>query len=165
MTELAANARTQTIARLIADMQDLPGALLPLLHGIQDALGYIPKDAVASIAQALNLSRAEVHGVITFYHHFTTEPTGRHVLQLCRAEACKSMGADALWKHACAHLQLNEDDALHGASTADQRFTLLPVYCLGLCSTSPAMALDERVHGRVQSADFDRLVAAAGSVA
>ena len=146
MTELAASTHIETIERIIAETKDMPGALLPLLHGIQDTVGYIPKDSIALIAQVLNLSRAEVHGVVTFYHHFKTEPGGRQVVQLCRAEACKSMGADALWSHACAHLQLNEKDAAHGATTADNSITLLPVYCLGLCSTAPAMTLNDRVH-------------------
>ena len=87
MTELAANTRTQTIERLIEKTKDVPGTLLPLLHGIQDVVGYIPTDSIAPIADALNLSRAEVHGVVTFYHHFKTEPGGRQVVQLCRAEA------------------------------------------------------------------------------
>jgi NADH:ubiquinone oxidoreductase subunit E len=165
MTDLAATIRIQTIEGLIAKKQNAPGALLPLLHDIQDTVGYIPADSLVLIAQALNLSRAEVHGVVTFYHHFKAEPSGRQVVQLCRAEACKSMGADALWSHACAQLQVSEKDAQHGITTTDQRFSLLPVYCLGLCSTAPAMALDDRVYGRVQCSDFDRLVAAAGSVA
>jgi formate dehydrogenase subunit gamma len=165
MTEPTTSTPTQTIERLIADMHNRPGALLPLLHAIQDAVGYIPAHAVALIAQGLHLSRAEVHGVVSFYHHFRTEPAGRHVLQLCRGEACQSMGAQALWTHACAQLQLSEKDALLGATTADQHFTLQPVYCLGLCSSAPAMVLNAHVHGRVQAHDFDRLVTAAGSVA
>lgn len=165
MTEQAASTRTKVIERLISDMKDMPGALLPLLHSIQDAVDYIPADSIPLIAKALNLSRAEVHGVVSFYHHFKTEPGGSQVVQLCRAEACKSMGADKLWQHACAHLQLSEKEAQHGATTKDQRFSLLPVYCLGLCSTAPAMVLNDRVHGRVQSADFDRLVNAARNVA
>lgn len=147
------------IARLIAEMRDMPGALLPLLHAIQDLKGFIPPDSVNFIAEALNLSRAEVHGVITFYHHFKSKPDARHTIQICRAEACQSMGSEALWEHACSHLQVDPHAALHGASTADGSVTLRPVYCLGLCSSSPAMVVDEQVHARVKTSDFDRLVA------
>ena len=155
----------ETIERLIAAKQDLPGALLPMLHDIQDALGYIPEEAIALIAQALNLSRAEVHGVVTFYHHFKSQPGGKNVIQICKAEACQSMGAEALWKHACHHLQMDARNALHGSTTADSSVTLQPVYCLGLCSTSPAIAINGRVHARVAADDFDRLIDAARSQA
>ena len=156
-------SQSETIAGLIAARQGAQSDLLPLLHDIQDALGYIPADSIAQVAPALNLSRAEVHGVVSFYHHFRSEPPGRHVVQLCRAEACKSMGADALWSHACNHLQLDSAMGAHGATTADQSVSLQPVYCLGLCSSSPAMVLDDRVHGRVDNAAFERLVALARS--
>lgn len=147
------------IARLISEMRAMPGALLPLLHAIQDLKGFIPPDSVGFIAEALSLSRAEVHGVITFYHHFKTKPDARHVIQVCKAEACQSMGSDALWEHACSHLQVDPHAALHGAHTADGSVTLRPVYCLGLCSSSPAMVVDDQVHARVKTSDFDRLVA------
>ncbi|WP_342616178.1 formate dehydrogenase subunit gamma [Rhodoferax sp. GW822-FHT02A01] len=158
-------SHAETIQRLIEARKDTPGALLPLLHDIQDTVGYIPADCVASIAQALKLSRAEVHGVLTYYHHFQTEPGGRHVVQVCRAEACQSMGADALWSHACQRLSLTADDALHGATTPDAAFTLKPVYCLGLCSTSPAIVVNDRLHARVSCDDFDRLLDTARSAA
>jgi formate dehydrogenase subunit gamma len=145
-----------TVSQVLAERKNLPGALLPVLHGIQDMLGHIPREAVDEIARTLNLSRAEVHGVVTYYHHFRSEPAGRHVLQICRAEACQSMGAEALWAHAC--LRLGRDG--HG-TTQDGVFTLEPVYCLGLCAASPAMAVDEKVHARVGSAKFDRLLAQA----
>jgi formate dehydrogenase subunit gamma len=150
----------QTIQNLVAARQQTPGALLPILHDIQDAMGYIPADAVSLIAQTLNLSRAEVHGVVTFYHHFRHEPAGRHVMQICRAEACQSRGAEQLWAHACSQLAL---DAKH--TTADGALTLLPVYCLGLCSSSPAVALNDTLHARMDIDKFDRLVASARSVA
>ena len=153
----------ETINRLIVAKQNMPGALLPILHDIQDALGYIPADSIAPSAQALNLSRAEVHGVVTFYHHFKTEAARGNVIQICKAEACQSMGAEALWKHACKLLALDAEGALHGATTPDRSVTLEPVYCLGLCSTSPAMTVNGRVHARVACADFDRLLNAAGS--
>jgi len=149
----------QTIQTLVDAKKHLPGALLPILHDIQDAVGHVPADAVGLIAQELNLSRAEVHGVVTFYHHFRSEPTGRNVMQICRAEACQAMGAETLWAHACSHLQTQ------GSTTADGAFTLEPVYCLGLCSSSPALALNDQLHARVDADKFDQLVAAARSVA
>lgn len=149
----------QTIHNLIAAKKHLPGALLPILHGIQDAVGYIPSQAVSDIAQQLNLSRAEVHGVVTFYHYFRHEPAGKHVVQICRAEACQSMGAEQLWAHACRHLKTE------GGTTADGTVTLEPVYCLGLCSSSPALVIDDKLHARVDPDKFDRLVATARSVA
>lgn len=144
-------AMQQTLQNLAGAKKHMPGALLPILHDIQDAVGYIPAEAVGLIAQELNLSRAEVHGVITFYHHFRSEPAAATVVQICRAEACQSMGADRLWAHA--------------SSTADSSVTLEPVYCLGLCSCSPAMVLNNKLHARVDTAKFDRLVAAARSAA
>ena len=170
MTEEAAQdivgiTHAETIQRLIEARKHIPGALLPLLHDIQDTVGYVPANCVAAIAQALNLSRAEVHGVITYYHHFRTEPSGRQVIQVCKAEACQSMGADALWSHACERLQLAPAAALHGATTPDAAFTLKPVYCLGLCSTSPAIVVNDRLHAHVSCDDFDRLLDTAGSAA
>ncbi|MDP3655321.1 MAG: formate dehydrogenase subunit gamma [Rhodoferax sp.] len=151
----------EQIQALVAAKKHLPGALLPILHDIQDALGHVPAAAVGLIASALHLSRAEVHGVLTFYHHFRTAPAAPTVLQLCRAEACQSMGANRLWAHACDTLAL---DAAHGGTSADGAITLAPVYCLGLCSTAPALALNEHPHARVDAEQFDRLVAAARSV-
>jgi formate dehydrogenase subunit gamma len=140
---------------LIAQHKDLPGALMPLLHAVQDTLGHVPDDAVPLIAAALNLSRAEVHGVVTFYHHFRREPAGRAVVQVCRAEACQSCGADDLLAHAERVLGC----APHHTS-ADAAFTLEPVFCLGLCASSPAIRIGERLHSRVTPEKFDRLVAA-----
>ena len=145
-----------TVSQVLLSHQQLPGALLPILHGIQDAVGYIPSEAVEQIARALNLSRAEVHGVVSYYHHFRSEPAAPHVVQICRAESCQAMGAEALWAHAC--LRLGSDG--HG-TTADGVFTLEPVYCLGLCASSPAMTVDDKLHARVGTAKFDRLVAQA----
>lgn len=155
----------QTIQQVVAARQHERGALLPILHDIQDALGYIPEQAAGTIAQALNLSRAEVHGVVTFYHHFRTDPAGRNVVQICRAEACQSMGAERLWAHACTQLGVDSEQASHGATTADGSVTLMPVYCLGLCATSPALALNDKVHARVDADAFDRLVDTARSTA
>lgn len=130
--------------------------LLPTLHAIQDTLGFIPPESVPEIALSFNLSRAEVHGVLTFYHHFRSTPPARHTVQLCRAEACQSMGADALLQHAERALGCT----LHGHS-ADGRFGLEPVYCLGQCATAPAMMVDDAVHARVSAARFDRIIALA----
>lgn len=144
------------VRQAIAELAHLPGALLPLLHRIQDALGYVPTEAVPLLAQALNLSRAEVHGVLSYYHHFRTQPPGRHVLQLCRAEACQARGGEALWAQACARLGCA--DAEHGGRSADGRLSLSAVYCLGLCASSPAMALDTQVHARLSPARLDALL-------
>mgnify|MGYP000911820525 CR=1 FL=1 len=146
-------ATDQTVAEIIRSRQHLPGALLPILHGIQDALGHVPPEVVPDIAQALNLSRAEVHGVVSYYHHFRSAPAGAQVLQVCRAEACQSMGAQALWQHACTRLGLQA-----AGTTADGAVTLEPVYCLGLCASSPAVALDGQVQGRVGPARLDALL-------
>jgi len=123
--------------------------LLPILHAIQDLLGFIPADATPIIAKALNLSRAEVHGVITFYHHFRQEQPAQTIVQVCRAEACQSMGAEALWQHACQRASSDGND---------NSITLEPVYCLGLCSTAPAISVNERPYARVNAARFDQLL-------
>ena len=148
------------INAVVSSKKDLPGALLPLLHGVQEAVGYIPPESIEGIALALNLSRAEVHGVVSFYHHFRSAPPGRQVVQICRAEACQAMGSEALWQHACVRLGCEA----HG-TTPDGAFTLEPVYCLGLCASSPAMTVNEQVHGRVGVEKFDRLLATARSAA
>ncbi|MES2415231.1 MAG: formate dehydrogenase subunit gamma [Pseudomonadota bacterium] len=152
---------SEFISQVLALNKGVPGALLPILHGIQDLIGYIPAEAVDSIARELNLSRAEVHGVITYYHHFRSEPAGKHVVQICRAEACQSMGGEALWNHACLKLAATNG---HGTS-ADGTVTLEPVYCLGLCASSPAMAINDRVHARVNAQRFDSLLGRARSAA
>lgn len=127
-----------------------PGALLPILHDIQHALGYVPDEAVPLIAKELNLSRAEVHGVITYYHHFRQTPPARHTVHVCCAEACQANGSEALATHAAARLQ-------HGDIAME------PVYCLGLCSIGPAIQIDETtLHARVTPERFDSLMAALG---
>ena len=123
---------------------DEPGALLPILHGLQAAFGCIPEPAVPMVADALNLSRAEVHGVVTFYHDFRREPPGRHVLKLCRAEACQAAGCDALAERAQAKLGVGLGD-----TTADERVTLEPTYCLGLCAVAPVMMVNDEVYGNL----------------
>lgn len=142
------------VARAIATHAAEPGGLLPLLHAIQDALGWLPPEALPRVADAMNLSRAEVHGVVSFYHDFRTTPPGRHVVRICRAEACQAMGAEALVAHACRRLGT-------GFSTTrpDGAVTVEPVYCLGNCALSPAVLVDGALYGRVDPARFDELAA------
>jgi formate dehydrogenase subunit gamma len=138
-------------ARIISENKRHEGPTLPILHALQEAFGHVPAAAVRMVAEALNLSRAEVHGVVTFYHDFRSEPPGRHVLKLCRAEACQAAGGDAL--AAAAQSRLGIDI---GHTTPDGRVTLEAVYCLGLCATAPSAMLDDRVVGRL---DEPRLAA------
>lgn len=135
-------------------LKSLPGGLLPILHAVQDALGFVPPESVPLIAGALNLSRAEVHGVLTFYHHFRTTRGGRHVVRLCRAEACQASGAALLEAHAKRSLGVD----FHG-TTADGAVTLEPVYCLGNCALGPAVMIDDELKGRVTPQRFDELIA------
>jgi formate dehydrogenase subunit gamma len=130
------------------------GALLPILHAIQDRFGYVPESAVPIVANVLNLSQAEVHGVVTFYHFFRTKPPGRHTVYVCRAEACQSMGSRALESHARRKLGVDFHE-----TTADDRFTLEPVYCLGNCACSPTVMVDETVYGRVTPERLDEILA------
>jgi formate dehydrogenase subunit gamma len=143
-------------AEIIAGLAHVEGGTLVILHALQEAFGYVPEPAIPMIASARNLSRAEVHGVFTFYHDFRHKPAGRHVLKLCRAEACQAAGGDALAARAEAKLGV----AL-GNTTADERVTLEPIYCLGLCATAPSAMLDGRVVGRLNEARLDALVAEA----
>ncbi len=142
------------LQRLIAAHRDQPGALLPILHAVQEAFGYVDDAAVPIIAKALNLSRAEVHGVLTFYHDFRREPAGRHVLRLCQAEACQSMGCEKLAAGLRARLGID-----FGGTTPDGRLTLETVYCLGNCALSPAGMLDGRLYGRLDERRLDALLA------
>jgi formate dehydrogenase iron-sulfur subunit len=144
----------RAVTRAIAAHAQRPGGLLPLLHAVQDAIGFIPPAAVATIATALNLSRAEVHGVISFYPDFRTAAPGRRVVKVCRAEACQSMGGELLQQHAKARIGAD----FHGTSP-DAGVTLEPVYCLGNCARSPAVMIDGRLHGDVTPARFDALLA------
>jgi formate dehydrogenase subunit gamma len=146
-------AYKEAVEAAIARQKDRPGALLPLLHDIQDRLGYVPTEALPEIGKALNLSRAEVHGVVTFYHHFRSARPGKQVLRVCRAEACQAMGANELLSHIESSLQVKQ-----GETTKDGRFTLEAVYCLGNCACSPAVMIDDDLHGRVTPQRFDELV-------
>ena len=139
----------------ITDKRALPGALLPVLHAIQDALGFVPPESVPRIAHALNLSQAEVHGVISFYHDFRSHPPGRHVLKLCRAEACQAMGSEALAAHLTRRLGVE-----FKATSPDGALTIEPVYCLGNCALSPALQLDGKLRGRATAEMLDAIIAA-----
>lgn len=147
----AASREDQVVEAAITRCRGMIGALLPALHAIQDELGYIPERAVARLADALNLSRAEVHGTLSFYHDFRTTPPGRHVLRVCRAEACQAMGGDGL----AAHVQASLGCGFH--ETGRGEVTLEEVFCLGNCACAPAVMIDGRLHGRVTKARFDEL--------
>ena len=132
------------------------GATLPILHALQEVFGCVPEAAVPIVADVLNLSRAEVHGVVTFYHDFRREPPGRNVLKLCRAEACQAMGGDVLGAHAREKLRVE-----WGETTRDGRVTLDAVFCLGLCATAPSAMINNRLVGRLTEARLDQLIEAA----
>ncbi|HVV94286.1 MAG TPA: formate dehydrogenase subunit gamma [Hyphomicrobiales bacterium] len=138
---------------VIAAEAKRPGALLPVLHAVQQTFGFVPDAAVVAAADILNLTRAEVHGVASFYHDFKTAPQGRHVLKLCRAEACQSMGTRALADQVRARLGID-----FGETTPDGRVTLEEVYCLGLCACAPSAMLDGELHARLDAESVDALV-------
>jgi formate dehydrogenase subunit gamma len=158
MTDLSLDR--ETVHRIITGLKDKPGALLPILHGIQDALGYVPPDSVPLIAGELNLSRAEVHGVISFYHYFRETPPGQRTIYLCRAESCQAMGSEALETHVKNKLGVDFHE-----TTADEAFTLEPVYCLGNCACSPSIMIDKEVHGRVSPERFDEIIKTVQAIA
>ncbi|MFN5746256.1 MAG: formate dehydrogenase subunit gamma [Methylococcaceae bacterium] len=141
------------VRTIVAGLKDKPGALLPILHGIQDSLGYVPPDSVPLIASELNLSRAEVHGVISFYHYFRSTPPGRQTVYICRAEACQAMGSDTLEAHAKHKLGIGYHE-----NTADGQFSLEPVYCLGNCACSPSVMIGTEVYGKVTPDRFDEII-------
>ncbi len=146
------------VLEIIAAHQSLEGPLLPILHAVQAEYGHVPQDALPVIALALNISRAEVHGVMSFYHDFREEPAGRHVLKLCRAEACQAMGANTLADQAKTRLGVDWN-----GTTANGAVTLEPIFCLGLCACGPAAMLDGRVIGRVDAARIDALAVECGA--
>lgn len=148
-TEIASRA-----SAVINELKGLEGPLLPILHGIQEEFGHVPGESLPVIADALNLSNAEVHGVVTFYHDFRNHPAGRHVLKLCRAEACQSMGGDAI----AAKLQQLLGIGFH-ETTKDGSVTLEPVYCLGLCACAPSAMLDGEVIGRLDAEKVEAIAA------
>ena len=153
---MAPSEAEKTAHAVAAEFDNRPDALIEILHKLQAELGYVPEDALPVLANALNLSRAEVHGVVTFYHDYRDHPAGRHVLKLCRAEACQSMGGDQLAERVKAMLGVD----WHG-TTPDGAITLEPVFCLGLCSCSPSAMMDGEVHGRVDAADLEALISEA----
>ena len=138
---------------MIDGLKRLEGPLLPILHGIQDEFGYVPQESLPVIAEALNISNAETHGVVTFYHDYRNHPAGRHVLKICRAEACQSMGGDAI----AARIQQLLGVGFH-ETAADGSVTLEPIYCLGLCACAPAAMLDGEVIGRLDGDALDEIV-------
>ncbi|PZO79873.1 MAG: formate dehydrogenase subunit gamma [Mesorhizobium amorphae] len=148
-TEMAARTAAVIDAHI-----GLEGPLLPILHGLQDEFGYVPPETLPIVADALNISRAEAHGVATFYHDYRTHPAGRHVLKLCRAEACQSMGGDAMAAEIKAKLGLGFHE-----TAKDDSVTLEPVYCLGLCACAPAAMLDGEVIGRLDADKIDEILA------
>ena len=143
-----------TVLEILKTHESMPGNLLPILHGIQDSLGYIPPAAVQDIARVLHLSQAEVHGVISFYHYFRDTPPGNRTIHLCRAESCQAMGGKALENHAKQRLGIDFHE-----TTDDGRFSLEPVYCLGNCAGSPSVTIANEVFGRVTPEKFDQLLA------
>ena len=143
----------EIVESAIASHRGKVGALLPVLHSIQDKLGHIPKQAVPMIAQAMSLSRAEVHGVMSFYHDFRGEPAGKHIIHLCRAEACQAMGSRELEQHVMDRLGIG-----YGETTADGLVSLEPVYCLGNCACTPSIRVNDDIHARVTAQKFDELI-------
>jgi formate dehydrogenase subunit gamma len=148
-----ASEQGEAVRRIVGELKGRPGPLIEVLHAIQAALGYVPPAAVPLIADGLNLSRAEVHGVISFYHHFRSTPPGAHTVSVCRAESCQAMGAERLAAHARGRLGVDFHQ-----TTPDGRFSLEPVYCLGNCACSPAVMIDGRLHGRVTPERLDALL-------
>ncbi|PWJ84300.1 formate dehydrogenase gamma subunit [Pseudaminobacter salicylatoxidans] len=148
-TEFAARAKS-----VIDEYKGLEGPLLPILHGLQEEFGYVPGESVPIIAETLNLSRAEVHGVITFYHDYRSHPAGRHALKVCRAEACQSMGGDAIAAQLIQALGIGFHE-----TAADNSVTLEPVFCLGMCACAPAAMLDGEPIGRIDAEKIEEIVA------
>lgn len=141
------------VNEIIEAHRGVEGAALPILHAVQDALGYVPEGAIPLIAKALNISRAEMYGVVTFYHDFRHEPAGRHVLKLCRAEACQARGSDRVADAVESALGIR-----FGETSTDGQVTLEAVYCLGLCAAGPSAMLDQRLIGRLNEAKVGPLV-------
>lgn len=150
----SSNGATVTVvAKALEKYADVAGGLMPLLHEVQANIGYIPRDRVTDIARGMGLSRAEVHGVISFYHDFHDQPRGEKTIHLCRAEACQAMGSRQLEAHVKARLGIN-----YGETTPDGRFSLEAVYCLGNCACSPSIRVGDEIHARVDAKRFDELL-------
>jgi len=144
----------EAVERICSRYGNKPDALLEILHDLQDELGFVPESTLPAIARALNLSRAEVHGVVTFYHDFRHKPAGRHVIKVCQAESCQSMGAEAL----TAALQKSLKVTL-GETTSNDAITLEAVYCLGNCALSPAVMIDHKLVGRADAKKLKKTLA------
>lgn len=154
-----ADAQTmQAMQDILAHYRDLEGPLLPILHAVQAEFGFIPMDVLQIIADDLNITRAEVHGVITFYHDFRDAPAGQHVVKICRAEACQAVGGTELSERAFEKLGIGWHE-----TTPNGKVTLEPVYCLGLCACGPAAMVDGKVVGRVDVAKLDKILKEAGA--
>lgn len=153
-TPLFGDAEHQVLTDILKAHRGMEGALLPILHAVQHAFGHVPADALPIIARDQDITRAEAHGVMTFYHDFRDHPAGRRVLKICRAEACQAMGADALADHARTALGVDWHE-----TTADGAITLEPVFCLGLCACGPAAMVDGKLVGRADVAKLDRIIA------
>lgn len=139
--------------------QDIPGGLLPALHAVQDSLGWVPDQALPVLASCFGMSRAEVYGVVTYYHHFRSHPAGRHTIEICRAEACQACGAEELLAHVEASL-----DCRHGEIRSDGEVSVHAVYCLGLCASSPAVKIDDELHARMSRQELDPLLSKIGGM-
>lgn len=146
--------RAAVVDGILAAHVHVEAPLMPVLHAVQEALGHLPLAVIPRIARGLNLTRAEVYGVVTFYHHFRTEPTGRHIIAICQAEACKAMGSDQLTAHAKQSLGVD-----YHQITRDGLFSLEPVYCLGNCACTPSIMVGTDVYARVTPERFDEIVA------
>ncbi len=153
MADSLSTADLSTIEAHIDAHKGVSGGLLPLMHAIQDDIGYIPETIYPQVSKAMALSVAEVHGFVSFYHHFRTHPVGKHVLQVCRAESCQAMGSEQLEANIKAKYGIDYHE-----TTKDGELTILPVYCLGNCACSPAVMLDEDVHGRVDMELVEEIV-------
>jgi formate dehydrogenase subunit gamma len=151
--ETLALEHAETVRRIAVGLRGRPGPLIEVLHAIQAELGYVPPAAVPLVASELNLSRAEVHGVVSFYHYFRSTPPGAHTVSVCRAESCQAVGGEALAAHARDRLGVDFHE-----TTPDGRFSLEPVYCLGNCACSPAVMIDGTLHGRVTPERLDALL-------
>jgi formate dehydrogenase subunit gamma len=143
----------QVVTSIVTEHAGQIGALMPILHALQEHFGFVPEDAIPLLAMQLNLSRAEVHGVMHFYHDFRSQPAGKHLIQVCRAEACQAMGSQDLEKHIKGLLGID-----FGQTTADGQFSLEPVYCLGNCACTPSLRIDDDIHARVTPKHFDQLL-------
>ena len=151
-TGISKNDLQKGLLSIIEELKEQPGALLPILHNIQSLFGYVPEEAVPLIADTLNISRADVHGVISFYHYFRNTKPGKYTIQVCRAESCQAMGSVALERHVKHVLAIDYHE-----TTKNGKFSLEPVYCLGNCACSPSIAIADEVHGDMDADKFDQL--------